>query len=109
GAPVIVHCCDTRPPIALLRAAGAGAIAFDATTVDGAPGALLDELGEAWDDGTVLLLGLVPTRQPEQPVTPKELVQPAFNLADRLGYARCTLAERAIATSQGALAGESEW
>jgi methionine synthase II (cobalamin-independent) len=108
GAPVIVHCCDTRPPIALLRAAGAGAIAFDATTVDGAPGALLDELGEAWDDGTVLLLGLVPTRQPEQPVTLKELVQPAFNLADRLGFARSTLAERAIATPSCGLAGASE-
>ncbi|SFP26237.1 Cobalamin-independent synthase, Catalytic domain [Amycolatopsis arida] len=111
GQPVVVHCCAPRPPVALLRSAGAGALALDARTLDGAPGGLLDQLGEAWDAGVVLLLGLLPGETPEgEWPTLRDAAGPALRLVDRLGFARSILAERAMPTTACGLAGASpEW
>ncbi|GAA3575805.1 methionine synthase [Amycolatopsis ultiminotia] len=110
GQPVVVHCCAARPPIALLRAAGAGAIAFDLGRLAGAPAALLDEIGEAWDGGTSLFLGLVPATDPAAQPTLKDLAAPALNLVDRLGFDRSILTERAVPTPACGLAGATnEW
>ena len=103
GSPVVVHCCARRPPVALLRRAGAGAIALDATGLGDVTGALADELGEAWEEGTTLFLGLVPARQREAAL--RALAQPAFDLASRLGFARRTLAERSVPTPTCGFAG----
>jgi methionine synthase II (cobalamin-independent) len=54
----VVHCCAPRPPVALLREAGAGALSLDASVLDRRDD---DELGEALDRGAGLLLGLVPS------------------------------------------------
>jgi len=105
GQPVVVHCCADKPPLRLLRASGADALAFDLTLLRQAPAAVLDEIGETWDDGAVLFLGLVPTTDPGQPVTLKALAQPAFDLADKLGFARSLLTERAVPTPGCGLAG----
>jgi hypothetical protein len=107
GQPVIVHCCAVRPPVALFRSAGADAIALDATLLDGAPAALADEIGEAWDAGTVFLLGLVPSSDPATPPTLADVAGPALRLVDRLGFPRSLLAERAIPTMTCGLAGAS--
>lgn len=111
GQPVIVHCCSPRPPIGLLRSAGAGAISLDATVLDGAPGTVLDELGETWDSGTTLLLGLVPSQAPAGARAGlRELAGPALRLVDRLGFNRAILAEQAVPTPACGLAGASgEW
>lgn len=105
GAPVIVHCCARKPPIALLRGAGAGALAVDATLLADAPGELLDEIGEAWDAGVVFLLGLVPALEPSRPVDLRGVADPALRLVDRLGFNRSILEVRAIATPTCGLAG----
>ena len=105
GQPVVVHCCADRPPLTLLRQAGADGLAFDLTLLKRASAAVLDEIGEAWDDGAVLFLGLVPTVDPGQPVTLKSVAQPAFELVDKLGFARTLLAERAVPTPACGLAG----
>ena len=64
GVPVVVHCCAPRPPVRLLAAAGVAGIGIDATLpVFSGPTAVpaaLDALGEVWDAGIPLLLGLVP-------------------------------------------------
>src|SRR6185295_11020072 len=64
GAPVVVHCCAADAPVRLLAAAGVAGIGIDATlpavSGDTAVPAALDALGEIWDAGTPLLLGLVP-------------------------------------------------
>jgi hypothetical protein len=110
GQPVIVHCCAARPPVALLRSAGAGAQALDMTLLGGAPAALLDEIGEAWDDGTTFFLGLVRATDPGTRPTLSELAQPALRLVDRLGFNRSILAERAVPTPTCGLAGATdEW
>jgi methionine synthase II (cobalamin-independent) len=104
GAPVIVHCCATRPPVGLIRAAGAGAIALDATLLDGAPASLADEIGEAWDAGVVFLLGVLPSRDPGRNPSLADAAGPALRLVDRLGFPRTLLAERAIPTPACGLA-----
>lgn len=108
GHPVVVHCCAARPPLTLLRAAGAGGIAVDATR--DFPAETLDELGEVWEAGTTLLLGLVPTTLPatDLPGTAPglhELASPALALADRLGFSRRVLTEQAAVTPVCGLAG----
>ena len=105
GQPVVVHCCANRPPVALLRSAGAEAISLDATVLDGLPAAVADQIGEAWDTGTTFLLGLVPTADPATTPTLAELAGPALRLVDRLGFPRSILAERALATPACGLAG----
>jgi len=108
--PVIVHCCAQRPPVALFRAAGADAIAMDATLLDGIPAVFADQLGEAWDAGTVLLLGLVPSVSPGRPPTLLDVARPALRLVDRLGFPRSLLADRAVPTPTCGFAGATmEW
>lgn len=117
--PVIVHCCAPDPPIALLRGAGAGVVSVDLGLVRSGT-ALTDELGEAWDAGATLFLGLVPAVGPAarkapdapdragEPAGPpglRDMVVPAFELADRLGFPRDTLAERVVPTPTCGLAG----
>ena len=105
GSPVIVHCCARRPPVALLRRAGAGAVALDATGIGEVTGAFADELGEAWDAGTALFLGLVPGVDPAARPEMRELAQPAFDLVARLGFSRRILSERTVPTTACGLAG----
>jgi methionine synthase II (cobalamin-independent) len=108
GQPVIVHCCANRPPVAMIREAGAGALAIDATLLgDKTPARLWDELGEAWDDGLTLFLGLVPGIEPSNPLTLRAAADPALRLVDRLGFARSRLAEAAVPTPCCGLAGAS--
>jgi methionine synthase II (cobalamin-independent) len=107
-APVIVHCCAPDAPIPLLRAAGAAALALDARLI-GTETATLDAIGATWDAGVPLLLGLVPALPPaashgKEP-TLRELARPAFDLADRVGFARTRLAELAVPTPTCGLAG----
>jgi cobalamin-independent methionine synthase catalytic subunit len=53
-APVVVHCCARRMPLALFRAAGAAGLSFDLGLVQD-----LDAVGEAVDAGVHLLIGVV--------------------------------------------------
>jgi methionine synthase II (cobalamin-independent) len=54
-APVVVHCCATRPPLDLFRAARAAALSFDLGLVQD-----LDAVGSAVEDDTHLFVGVVP-------------------------------------------------
>jgi len=109
GSPVVVHCCAERPPLALLRGIGATALSVDATlgsiTGTTAQVAALDAVGEVWDAGMPLMLGIVPNRDPGRPVTSRRLADTAFELAGRLGFARERLAELAVPTPACGLAG----
>jgi len=66
GRPLVAHCCHPDIPVDLLRRCGFGAISLDPTAM-GTATARLDQLGEAIEAGTVLLAGLVPTREPAVP------------------------------------------
>jgi len=114
----VVHCCAPNPPLALLRRSGADALSIDLTGAAAIGGELADAAGEAWDGGATLLLGIVPPLEPTAPGTLRGIVPPlaapgtlhamvrtAFELADRLGFARETLAGRAVPTPACGLAG----
>ncbi len=110
GNPVVVHCCAARPPVRLLRSAGAGAVALDATVLGEVSGPLADELGEAWEEGTTLFLGLVPSTAPAVEQGLRDTAMPAFDLTARLGFHRRILAQRAVVTPTCGLAGATaEW
>lgn len=108
--PRIVHCCAPRPPLALLRRAGADALAIDAQLLAGAPRSTIDDLGEAWDAGATVLLGLVPALPPATPPDLVVLARPALDLVDRLGFPREMLAQRCVPTPSCGLAGATtDW
>jgi hypothetical protein len=114
GVPVVLHCCADRPPVRLLAGTGAAGVGIDATLPafrgDTALPAALDALGEIWDGGTPLLLGLVPAREPAAPPRLRDLARPAFDLADRLGFDRARLAALAVPTPTCGLAGATpDW
>lgn len=110
GLPVVVHCCAARPPVGFLRAAGAGAIGLDITRLGSVSGALADEIGAAWAEGTTLFLGLVPSVAPETEPEPRTLASPAFDLASRLGFSRRILADQGVVTPVCGLARATpEW
>jgi methionine synthase II (cobalamin-independent) len=103
--PRIAHCCAPRPPLALLRRAGADALAVDADLLLSSPRTTLDALGEAWEAGVSVLLGLVPVVAPTVPSALADLARPALDLVDRLGFDRAVLAERCLPTPSCGLAG----
>lgn len=83
-APVVVHCCAQRPPVALLHGAGAAGLSLDLTAWSRD---LDEELGVAVEDGVALLAGLVPAslaRGRELP-DPAATVEPVRRLWHRLG------------------------
>ncbi|WP_179797807.1 methionine synthase [Actinomycetospora corticicola] len=113
---VVAHCCHPTPPLALLGATGVDGLAVDLSALDPS-GAVLDAVGEQWDAGRELWLGLVPSREtersgarpggtaPEPPPELAALARPALDLADRLGFDRARLADRAVVTPTCGLAG----
>jgi Cobalamin-independent synthase, Catalytic domain len=114
GVPVVLHCCADRPPVRLLAGAGAAGVGIDATLPvfrgETAVPAALDALGETWDAGTPLLLGLVPARDPATRPQLRDLARTAFELADRLGFDRSRLGSLAVPTPTCGLAGATpEW
>jgi hypothetical protein len=114
GVPVVLHCCADRPPVRLLAGTGAAGVGIDATLPvfrgETAVPAALDALGETWDAGTPLLLGLVPAREPATPPQLRDLARSVFELADRLGFDRSRLGALAVPTPTCGLAGAApEW
>lgn len=110
ASPVAVHCCAERPPVGLLRRAGAGAISVNATRLGEVSGALADELGEAWEEGVALLLGLVPSTAAAEEPPVRDLAAPAHELVSRLGFPRRVLARNALPTPVCGLAGATnDW
>ncbi len=109
GSPVIVHCCARRPPVALLRRAGADALALDISALP-ADAAATDAMGELIESGTTLLAGLVPTVEPAARPSLRAIADPALRLADRLGFSRDLLAAQCTPTPACGLAGaRREW
>ncbi|RJQ69919.1 methionine synthase [Pseudonocardiaceae bacterium YIM PH 21723] len=107
--PVVIHCCAPKPPITLLREAGAAGVAFDLSLL-GDSSTAWDQVGEAVEADTTLFLGLVPSTEPAESVTWKQAAQPAIDLFGRLGFSGRTLAERVVPTPAcGLAAATPQW
>lgn len=90
GVPLVVHCCGSRPPVAVLHRAGVAGLALDMALV----GRDLDaELGDFLEAGGVLLAGTIPTSPPPGPVpSVASLLGPVQDLWHRLGLPAARLA-----------------
>lgn len=101
GVLVAAHCCAPRPPLGLLREAGARVLSFDATLALDE-----DEVGEAVEDGVRLVAGVVPSTDAilsEVAAT----VDPVRRLWHRLGFGADRLAEVVVVSPTCGLAGAS--
>lgn len=102
-APVAVHCCAPRPPLRLLRAAGAAAVSLDLTLGD----VDHDAVGELVDGGGVVWLGVVPALGPGVPPTPRDVAELVRRLWRELGFDPDGLPGAVAVTPTCGLAGAS--
>lgn len=106
GVPVIVHCCAPDAPLALLREAGAAALALDLELV-GHGAEKLDAIGEAIDAGLGLLAGAARTTPPSGGRRPDggAIADRVRRLWRDLGFSDELLAQRVVVTPSCGLAG----
>lgn len=103
----VVHCCAAAAPIALLRSAGADAVALDLSLVT-TPG--LDALGEAIEAGVALFLGVLPgsdTGTGDGRISAATAREPLLRLWGKLGFPPGQLAQTVVPTPACGLAGAS--
>jgi hypothetical protein len=86
GVDVVVHCCASSVPLALLREAGARAVALDLALVRD-----LDALGERLDDGMGLFAGV-------SGPTAADLAGQVRDLWRKLGFPLKSMAEQVVVT-----------
>lgn len=103
GGWPLVHCCASDPPIGMLRDTGARAVSLDVTRLAAARD---EELGELAESGVGLLLGCVPSADPEPPPSVDGVVRPVLDRWRRIGLSR-ELLGRTVATPTCGLAGAS--
>ncbi|MEO3887530.1 methionine synthase [Nonomuraea sp. B5E05] len=99
-APV-VHCCAPSVPFGLLRSAGVRGVSVDAALLRRRDD---DALGELFEAGMVLFMGVVPGRVTRLP-DPGVVAEPAVGLWRRLGFAPDRLAAQVVLTPACGLAG----
>lgn len=88
-----VHCCAEDVPVALLRRAGASAVAFDA---ERAGRTVLDQLAEAVDGGLAIWPGVVPALRPDLAPSVRSLAEQVERLLWRLDADPGDVAERVV-------------
>jgi methionine synthase II (cobalamin-independent) len=105
GGVPMVHCCASRPPIGVFRAAGAQAVNVDMARLDPTDD---EAIGLAVEGNTCLMLGLVPSTGPGVPPAVRDVVAPARGLWRRLGFPPERLAHVVVVTPACGLAGASD-
>lgn len=98
----VVHCCAANVPAALLRRAGAVAVALDAGLLSGPT---LDELAAAVDEGLAVWPGVVPSRRPDRTPSDRELAERVDRLFRRLDADPARVLPGAVVTPACGLAG----
>ncbi|MCT7659176.1 methionine synthase [Mycobacterium deserti] len=107
GVEVALHSCASNLPWNLLQRTSIHAVCVDTSTL--AP-ADLDGIGEFVESGRTVMLGVVPTAEPNPRPAAEEVAKAAVAVTDRLGFARSVLRERIGITPTCGLAGATaEW
>lgn len=104
GATGIAHCCAPEVPIGLLRGAGAEGISLD---LDLLAAAAYDDLGAALDQGSRVLLGVVPGTDPARVPTSQQVADRVLRLLDMLGFDPDEIGSQLVLTPTCGLAGAS--
>jgi methionine synthase II (cobalamin-independent) len=103
--PVVVHCCATDPPIALIQQTGVTAVSFDLAAAGGSLD--LDQIGGSVERGLALWLGVAPAIGPGAPPTVRDVLAPVRTLWSRLGFDTDRLPDTVTLTPTCGLAGAS--
>ncbi|RHW28002.1 methionine synthase [Nocardioides immobilis] len=104
GAEPWVHCCAPDTPLALLRGAGADGLAVDLALLDAAGH---EALAEALDTGGAVALGVVPSTDPAEPPTEKDVVGAVHRWLDMVGLDPGEAADRLVLSPACGQAGAS--
>ncbi|MEV4171072.1 methionine synthase [Nonomuraea sp. NPDC049709] len=99
----VVHCCAPAVPFAVLRRAGVRGVSVDAALLRRRDD---DALGELFEAGMALFLGVVPGRDVRL-AGPAVVAKPAVELWRRLGFEPDRLAAQVVLTPACGLAGAS--
>ncbi|BBY88132.1 methionine synthase [Mycolicibacterium tokaiense] len=102
GTEVALHCCAADLPWKLLQRSAISAVSVDVTTLQPQD---LDGIGEMLQDGTAVMLGVVPAVEPAQRRAVEQVAEEAARITDRLGFNRTVLRERVGITPACGLAG----
>jgi len=104
GAVPGIHCCATRPPIALLAGTGASFISLDLLREFDE-----EELGAAWEGGLGILAGVVPAIGQGR-MSDTRASAPVRELASRLGLGDAQYLSQVVVTPTCGMAGASpQW
>lgn len=104
GATPVAHCCAADVPVGLLTGAGARGISLDLGKL---PLPAYDDVGELLDRGSPVLLGVVPSTDPETPPTERELTDRVLRFLDMLGFDPESAGQSLVITPTCGLAGAS--
>lgn len=102
GGDVALHCCASDLPWKALQRSTIHAISVDVSTLSAAD---LDGIGEFVETGRVVMLGVIPTKAPQQRPSAERVASAAAAITDRLGFSRSVLRERIGITPARGLAG----
>ncbi|HVF20027.1 MAG TPA: methionine synthase [Mycobacteriales bacterium] len=106
GVPTGVHCCADDPALGVLAASGAVFLSVDSAKL--VPRRDYDPIGESFERGVVLLLGVVPSLDVDLDRTSvADAAAPARALGRALGVPPADLADRVVVTPTCGLAGAS--
>lgn len=83
------------------------AISVDVSTLTAAD---LDGIGEFVESGRVVMLGVIPVKEPDRPMSAQAVAKAAASVTDRLGFSREVLRDRTGVTPACGLAGATtQW
>ena len=107
GGEVAMHCCAPDLPWKLLQRSALAAISVDVSTLTAAD---LDGIGEFVESGRVVMLGVIPVKEPDRPMSAQAVAKAAASVTDRLGFSREVLRDRTGVTPACGLAGATtQW
>lgn len=104
GVPVVVHCCASDVPVALVRGTGAAGVSLDLALLSLDDAATLDPLGEALDAGLSLFAGAIATTGGDKPDSAAAATR-IGSLWRRIGLAAERLPGQVVVTPACGLAG----
>ncbi|MCO7239538.1 MULTISPECIES: methionine synthase [unclassified Aeromicrobium] len=105
GATPVVHCCAPAVPVSLLHGVGFDAIAFDLGLVEAATGGGADAWAEAFEAGTDLWVGALPSTDVAfDPAASRRRIE---DWTGRLGFGEDAWHDRVVVTPACGLAGAS--
>ena len=102
GGVPLAHCCATDVPVGLLVGAGAQGVSVDLGVL---AASAYDDVATLLERGAPVLLGVVPSADPEPAPTDKQLTEQVLRFLDMLGFDPAAVGASLVVTPSCGLAG----